>query len=137
MGVSAHPRALEKLRERGWSGESLLVVAAGAASLYVLALIVFTIWTGMRRPLTGLFWVRGTGSVRGVMPGTPAAAAGLRRGDVILSVDGVPARLSVRRSIEAYTAPAAVEKLAVSVLREGRVRSVDLRMVPPPALGRL
>jgi signal transduction histidine kinase len=114
-----------------------VVAAACTVSFSVLALIFAATWIGMQRPLTGLFWSRGTGRVLGVMPGTPASTAGLRRGDVILSVGGEPTRLSVRRSIAAYAAAAEGETLAVSVLRDGSTRSVDLRMIPPPLRGRL
>jgi signal transduction histidine kinase len=71
------------------------------------------------------------------MAGTPASAAGLRRGDVIHAIDGEPTRLSVRRSIAAYAAPAAGETLALSVLREAEPRSVEVRMISPPLLGKL
>lgn len=128
---------LEKLRRRGWPRESLTVMAACAASLFVLALIFFTIWTGMRLPLTGLLWSRGTGRVFHVTAGTPASAARLRPSDLILSVNGEPTRLSVRRSIAAYAAPAVGETVTLSVLHQHHMRSVELRMISPTLRGRL
>jgi signal transduction histidine kinase len=128
---------MERPPGRGRYREKLIVPCACALSLSVLALIVITFATTFRRPFSGFFWVRGTGTISFVFAGTPADEAGLRRGDVMLAVAGEPTRLSIRRSIAAYAAPAVGETLALSVLQGGRVRSLQLRLTSPPLLQRL
>jgi len=62
-------------------GQRAAIVAAGPLANFVLAIIIFTglfIWMG--RPVT-------PANVEEVLPGSPAAAAGLQPGDRILSVD--------------------------------------------------
>ena len=96
---------------QGRSWDRLVVPVVSAASLGVLLLIAYTTAIAMRRPFSGFFWLRGSGIVTGVLPGTAAEAAGLRRGDVLVSINGAPTRASVRRSIAAYSAPALGESL--------------------------
>ena len=86
---------------------------------------------GARRPLPPLLAVRlghaaGIG-VEQVLPGSPAEGAGLRSGDLILEVDGVPTEDAgdLQRLMlgEAIGRP-----MRVRVLRLGELR--DLRVVP-------
>jgi S1-C subfamily serine protease len=70
-----------------------------------------------------------------VSPGGPAAAAGLKAGDVLLSVDGTdlrgrddPARALVDRMREV----APDQKLRLQVLRDGKPRDVELNARPSP-----
>lgn len=75
----------------------LLVVLAGPVANFVLALLLYC----------GLAWAQGQSylipKVGEVLPGTPAAAAGMQRDDVILSIDGKPIHdwAQVPESIEA------------------------------------
>jgi signal transduction histidine kinase len=124
-------------RSQGRSGERLVVPIVSAASLGVLLLIAYATVVAMSRPFGGFFWLRGSGIVTGVFSGTSADAAGLRRGDVLVSIDGVPTRDSVRRSVAAYSAPAIGESLDLSVLRDGAVRPMTVRLAPPSPLERL
>ena len=128
---------LEDRRRTARWGERLTLPLTAALSLSVLGLVVATAVIALGRSFGGFFWVRGTGSVTYVLPGTPAFAAGLGRGDVILTIGGEPTWLSVRRSIAASSAPAIGETLVLSVLRGGEVRTIGVRMVPPPLLERL
>src|SRR5947209_20540627 len=57
--------------------------------------------------------------VETVYPDTPAAAAGLRTGDVVLQVDGVPVR-SENHLINVITALPAGQKVQLQVWRERR-----------------
>ncbi|MCO5167005.1 MAG: Do family serine endopeptidase [Planctomycetes bacterium] len=78
--------------------------------------------------------------VAGVTPGAPADAAGLRAGDVILSVDGEPAT-DVQRLRHAVARAAAGDVVPVELWREGRRTTLDVRLgempddpaAPPPA----
>jgi signal transduction histidine kinase len=104
-------------------------------SLAVLGVVLATVWISLRQPFSGLFWIEGTGVVTGVFPGSPAAAAGLRAGDVILELGGWPTS-SVRRSTAASSSRIG-ETLPVTFRRDGAVRSSAIGMVGPPTLARL
>ena len=79
-------------------------------------------------------------TVEGVVPGSPAAAAGVRENDSIVSVDDVTMRetMPVKGSnsagrdaaVEAIAALPATQPLAVRLLRDGKTR--DVRIAPSP-----
>jgi S1-C subfamily serine protease len=66
--------------------------------------------------------------VRGIEPGSPAALAGLRRGDVIVSLRGLPARTTadLHRLLDASAIDA---PLSLDLLRDGRRLSLVVRPV--------
>jgi len=92
----------------------LLVILAGPAMNYVLAwgLLVVLLVAGAAQLRLD------TNEVGEVMPGMPAAEAGLRSGDRILAVDGAPTP-DFRAVAEAVSAHEA-EPLTLTVEREGR-----------------
>jgi serine protease Do len=77
---------------------------------------------------SGLFLVN-TGSIKiiDVRPGTPAAKAGLKKGDVIVSLNGAsnPSLREVRHALQA--APGTVEHLVVR-RKDGDTHDVDLTL---------
>ncbi len=79
---------------------------------------------GMARPEGAL--------VSDVYPGSPAARAGLREGDVITAVDGAavndPASVNYR---VATNRPG--ETVTIAILRDGRPQQLRARLDPPPA----
>ena len=64
--------------------------------------------------------------IRDVAPGTPAAAAGLRSGDVILEVNGVDARTV------GSLYPTVGERYAMRIRRGEEEHEVNLTPVPKP-----
>ena len=112
---------------------SVVPVVSGL-SLAVLGVVLATTWVSLRRPFNGLIWTEGSGIVTGVYPGSPAEAAGLRRGDVVLEIGGV-ATSSVRRSTVASSAQVG-DALAVMFRRDGEARWTEIRVAAPstPAL---
>jgi hypothetical protein len=109
-----------------------LVPLVALLSVALLGVLLAALWASVRQPFSGLSWTQGTGFVTAVFPGSPAQAAGLRRGDVILTVGGWPMS-SVRRSAAAVLSAGIGESLSVTVLRDGKVLSFGLdRVVPPP-----
>ncbi|HEV8657804.1 MAG TPA: trypsin-like peptidase domain-containing protein [Thermoanaerobaculia bacterium] len=79
----------------------------------------------------GIRTVRGAIVAR-VFSGSPAQSAGLRPGDVIVSVDGKP--VDSRESFSTYTATAASgQPLSITIAREGTSRTVQVRAADPPS----
>lgn len=67
-------------------------------------------------------------------PGTPAAAGGLRSGDIITAVDGVPILDADHLVLEVGRLP--VDSIArITVLRQGRQRTLDVRLGKYPVRG--
>jgi signal transduction histidine kinase len=108
------------------SGLSLLVLAAVLASAAI----------SVHQPSSGLSWIEGTGVVTGVTPGSPAQAAGLRAGDLILQIDGWPTS-SVRRSSAAWAARSTGDAVPVTFDREGALRSAAVRLAAPSLVEQL
>lgn len=74
----------------------------------------------------------GAAQVRGVVPGSPAELAGLREGDVIRAVDGVPvgSATGLRLALARHSPG---ERVTVLVTRAGRSVSVLLTLKQLPA----
>jgi S1-C subfamily serine protease len=74
----------------------------------------------------------GGARVRSVVPGGPAAAAGLRAGDVIVRIGRAPVRTTADVS-EAVFGARPGQTMRLEYRRGGRTRSVDVRLVRRPA----
>jgi putative serine protease PepD len=75
--------------------------------------------------------VRRGAVVEEVTPGTPAAQAGLRAGDVVVGIDGDPVRGA--ESLTAFVRARAVgEQVELSVARDGRTATVAVTLVERP-----
>jgi regulator of sigma E protease len=92
-----------------------IVLAAGVFMNFVLAILILTVafMTGTTAP---------TGDVRvfDVRPGSPAAAAGLQVGDIVVDVDGTP--IHTARAMVNITAKAAdkQQEISIDVTRAGQ-----------------
>jgi regulator of sigma E protease len=95
-------------------------VLAGPFSNFLLSLIIFT---GMVLS-TGIIYQQA--EIICVEPGTPAAQAGLKAGDKILSVGGAPVRSF--EDFSSYVVLNARSPIDIAVERDGKV--VDLRATP-------
>jgi serine protease DegS len=73
--------------------------------------------------------------VAGVFRDGPAANAGLKLGDVILSIDGAPAG-DGRRSMNQVARARPKDKIAIAVMRNGKelTLTAEVGMRPPPAI---
>lgn len=66
-----------------------------------------------------------------VVPGSPAEAAGLRVGDIIIEVDGQ--RVTVAHPLDEHLqAYAPGDRVQLIVMREGRVREIEVRLEMQP-----
>ncbi len=121
--VNLARRIVEELRSHGkivraWLGVQIQEVTPALAQSF-----------GLDHPMGAL--------VTGVEPGSPAAKAGLQRGDVILAVDGA-------EMMESHQLPVMIQKAGIgntaelTVLREGRQRTVEVKVegqqAPSPSL---
>ncbi len=111
--VNLARRIVEELRSHGkisraWLGLQIQEVTPALAQSF-----------GLDHPMGAL--------VAGVEPGSPAAKAGLQRGDVILAVDGAEV-------IESHQLPVMVQKAGIgntadlTVLREGREVAIEVKV---------
>ncbi len=94
---------------RGWLGVSIQPLDAALAESF-----------GMDR-VTGAL-------VTGVLPGTPAEKAGIRRGDVLLNLDGKPVRTVKELQLLVASAPLG-KSIPVEVLREATRLTLEVLLV--------
>ncbi|HJT16557.1 MAG TPA: SpoIIE family protein phosphatase, partial [Thermoanaerobaculia bacterium] len=79
-------------------------------------------------PIAGLV----PGSVVTVYPGGPADRAGIKSGDVIVGIDGIPAS-DLKRLVPVETSVKSGSVVRYSVMQSGRPADIDVRFVPPLA----
>ena len=125
------PRAFTS---KPWWAQAI-VLAAGVFMNFVLAIVILTIAfaTGTTAP---------TGDVRvfDVRPGSPAAAAGLQVGDIVVAVDGTP--IHTARAMVSITTKAAQkqQEITIDATRNGQplppIKATP-RAEPPPGEGPL
>jgi len=103
-----------------------LVIVAGPATHFVLAFLCFAVWLGfVGQPAThGVEVAQVEPRLGGVA--SPAAAAGLREGDRVVSVDGLDHPSS--DDLVAYTTAHAGEPLTFTILRDGE--TIQITMTP-------
>ncbi|WP_442681408.1 RIP metalloprotease RseP [Sphingomonas sp. ASY06-1R] len=99
--------------------QRFLVVLAGPLTNFVAAIAIFTLYFGV----TGVPQTPAT--IAQVVPGTAAAAAGLRPGDHILSVAGRP--VSNFEDMAQMIALRPGQRLALEVQRDGRLLTIPVK----------
>lgn len=95
-----------------------LIVAAGPAINFVFAIALFAILVGCFGEAVGSM------KVAQVMPGSPAAAAGMRSGDVISAIDGH--RLKSFDDLAAYVEDRPGAPMVATVERDGRALDIPV-----------
>ena len=113
----------------GRPGLPILVVAA----LLCLGVANILARAGFQEVEDGVLWVQGPEGVvvADIAEGTPAAAVGLTRGDVLLAIDDRPVQ-TVSDVIGALHAAEAGATARYTVLRLGAREVIDLRIAPIP-----
>lgn len=110
-----------------------LILAAGSLVNFLLAVLIFALAYGIGAPDPRNAQVL----IEQVAPGSPAEAAGLIAGDVLLSVDGQPLR-GVGQ-LQGHVRDAGGRPITIELERQGNTRSVQVtpRVDPPPGQGAL
>ncbi len=123
---------IEATREwRAWGRVALPI--AVAAVLLCLAAANLAVRATWREAEDGVLWVGGPEGIVAaeIAPGTAAAAAGLRAGDILLALDGRPAE-SVRDVVDVLHASRVGAPLTYTVVRLDAQRVVQLHLTPVP-----
>jgi regulator of sigma E protease len=96
------------------------VVVAGPLANFILAIVIFTFW----------FWMNGVYSTEArvdeVIPGGPAARAGLQAGDLVTAIEGQP--VTAFEHIQRYVSSNVGQSLTFTVDRNGQ--KLDLLVTP-------
>ena len=122
-------------REKGSYGAASFwaktkILFAGVLMNLVAAMVIFTIlaWVGLPKIFPDQFALasdnsgsRGTAEIAGVVKGSPAAAAGLKKGDVLTEVAGIKTEFSTQ--IPNITADHAGQKITIEYQRDGETRT--------------
>jgi regulator of sigma E protease len=119
------------LKASGNDDATVTVDRSGIRSQHLLSLqsLRRDDWEGNFVSVLGLKIDLGPPRVNDVLPGRPAAVAGLRAGDAIIAIDGQAVRSP--SDVAAITNAHPGERLAFTVLRDGA--SQDIAVVPEPS----
>ena len=103
-----------------------LVIVAGPATHFILAFVVLVLWLMLAGQPTK--FAAAIGEVEPKLNGTvsPAAAAGLKAGDVVLAVDGQPVDSD---TFVQYTRAHLGQSMSIVVLRDGQELTFDVTPV--------
>ncbi len=120
------------------AGKRIIVLLAGVTMNVILAMVLFTIAYGLGEPTF-------PATIGKVVPGSPAAVAGLQPGDTIVSVNGHPVQLFtdlqniVTNAITADKNQHATVPVELEVRHAGETRTVSttvhVRVHPPQGQG--
>ena len=114
-----------------WGGPGLPILVV--AALLCLGVANILARAGFQEVEDGVLWVQGPEGVvvADIAEGTPAAAVGLTRGDVLLAIDDRPVQ-AVSDVLGALHAAEAGATARYTVLRLGAREVIDLRIAPIP-----
>ena len=129
-GASSLTRTLSLVWTR-WGGPALPVVVV--AALLGLGAANMSARATFQELTDGVLWSSSPDGVvaEEIAEGTPAAAAGLERGDLLLAIDDRPVQ-QVSDVVEALHATAAGASARYTLLRLGTREVIDLRIAPLP-----
>lgn len=126
------------------AGKRIIVLSAGVIMNVLLAMLLFTIAYGLGEPTASDKSIVGS-----VVTNSPAAKAGLRPDDVIVSVNGQPVKLftdvhdQVEKAVSGYKSsdPNATHPVTLGIQRPGvsgtMFIDVNARLNPPSGQGRM
>lgn len=102
----------------------ILIVAAGPGFNFILAYLIFAGWLSTGAPLFVPTFRDLSPDVEALVPGSPAATAGVDIGDRIVTVNGKA--ISTRTELLDAVGKSKGEPLAIDVRRDGQIKSFSL-----------
>jgi regulator of sigma E protease len=117
--------------QRLWG--KILIVAAGPGFNFILAYLIFAGWLSTGAPLFVPTFRDLSPDVEALMPGSPAAEAGLEIGDRVVKMDGKD--ISTRTELLDAVAKSKGEAIALEVRRGSQIKSFSV--VPKAAEGHI
>jgi regulator of sigma E protease len=122
-------------RRRSFAHQGLwgkvLIVAAGPGFNFILAYLIFAGWLSTGAPLFVPTFRDLSADIEALVPGSPAAVAGMEIGDRVVKVDGKD--ISTKTELLDAVARSKGHPLSLEVRREGR--SMSLSVTPMPGSG--
>ncbi len=121
-------------RRRSFAHQSLwgkvLIVAAGPGFNFILAYLIFAGWLSTGAPLFVPTFRDLSADVEALVPGSPAANAGLEIGDRVVKVNGKD--ISTKTELLDAVARSKGQPVALEVRRDGRLKAFTVTPVPAP-----
>ncbi|HJT19187.1 MAG TPA: RIP metalloprotease RseP [Nitrospira sp.] len=115
-------------RKRSFAHQDLwgkvLIVAAGPGFNFILAYLIFAAWLATGSPLFVPTFKDLSADVEAMVPGSPAAQAGMQLGDHITKVNGRD--ISTRTELFDAVSKSAGKPLTLEVQREGQIKQLTL-----------
>jgi regulator of sigma E protease len=126
-------------RRRSFAHQSLwgkvLIVGAGPGFNFILAYLIFALWLSTGSPLFVPTFRDLSADVEALVPGSPAAVAGMEIGDRVVKVNGND--IATKTELLDAVAKSEGQPIALEVRREGQTKrlTVTPRAVPEEAAG--
>ncbi len=115
-------------RRRSFSHQGLwgkvLIVAAGPGFNFILAYLIFTGWLATGSPLFVPTFKDLSADVEAMVPGSPAAEAGMQIGDRVTKVNGRD--ISTRTELFDAVAKSNGQALSLEILRDGQAKTINV-----------
>jgi regulator of sigma E protease len=121
-------------RRRSFAHQQLwgkvLIVAAGPGFNFILAYLIFAGWLSTGAPLFVPTFRDLSADVEALVPGSPAANAGMEIGDRIVKVNGKD--ISTKTELLDAVAKSNGQPVALEVRRDGQVKPLTVTPIPAP-----
>ncbi len=121
-------------RRRSFAHQTLwgkvLIVAAGPGFNFILAYLIFAGWLSTGSPLFVPTFRDLSADVEALVPGSPAARAGMEIGDRVVKVNGKD--ISTKTELLDAVAKSNGQPLALEIRRDGHSKSLTVTPVAPP-----
>jgi regulator of sigma E protease len=119
------PTAPDSFASKSWFARAGTLIAGPAMNLILAAFLMAFLfsWSGVPIPISGQGVIVNT-----VVPGTPAAQAGLKPGDVILRIDNH--QIENTNDLQTYVRAQAGQEVALVVRRDDHVLPTPIKLIP-------
>jgi regulator of sigma E protease len=124
-------------RRRSFAHQSLwgkvLIVGAGPGFNFILAYLIFALWLSTGSPLFVPTFRDLSADVEALVPGSPAAVAGMEIGDRVVKVNGND--IATKTELLDAVAKSEGQPIELEVRRDGRTKRLTVTPTPAPGEG--